>query len=141
MRLVIDTNRIIAGLLRSSVTRRILFNPAYEFYAPEYILTEIRKHREYLMGKAHLSSDEFDLLLSLLFERVTLVAFEEFAGAYPHALGIMEKADPDDAPFLAVGIALSLDGIWTEDKDFQNQDVLPVFTNRNLEENKSPRHS
>jgi predicted nucleic acid-binding protein len=111
MRLVIDTNRIIAGLLRSSQTRRILFDPSHDFFAPDYILTEIGKHRQYLMEKARLTPEEFDLLLTLIMERVTLVAIEDFAGSYSHAVSVMEMIDPDDTPFLAVGIALSLDGI------------------------------
>jgi len=42
---------------------------------------------------------------------VTLVSIEDFAGSYSHAVSVMEMIDPDDTPFLAVGIALSLDGI------------------------------
>lgn len=133
MRLVIDTNRVIAGLLRSSQTRRILFDPSHEFFAPEYILAEIGKHRGYLMEKARLTPEEFDLLLTLIMERVTLVSVEDFAGSYQLALSVMEKTDPNDAPFLAVGIALPLDGIWTEDRHFLRQDKLPVFSNRDLE--------
>lgn len=133
MRLVIDTNRIIAGLIRSSQSRRILFNPSHEFFAPGYILAEIGKHRGYLMEKARLTPEEFDLLLDLMMERVTLVPVEDFASSYPFAVSIMEKTDVDDAPFLAVGIALSLDGIWTGDRHFLRQDELPVFSNRDLE--------
>lgn len=43
--------------------------------------------------------------------RVNLVPFEEFAEAYLLASSLMAGIDEDDAHFLAVGIALSLDGI------------------------------
>jgi predicted nucleic acid-binding protein len=134
MQLVIDTNRIIAGLLRASSARSILFNPAFQFYAPDYILTEIRKHQEYLMAKSHVSREEFDLILSILFSRVILVSFEEFAVAYPRACSLMQGIDENDAPFLSVGIALSLDGIWTEDRHFLRQQILRVYSNLDLEE-------
>jgi predicted nucleic acid-binding protein len=53
----------------------------------------------------------------------------------------MEMIDPDDTPFLAVGIALSLDGIWTEDRHFLRQSELTVFTNRDLEKKIRPRQT
>ncbi|MBP7121254.1 MAG: PIN domain-containing protein [Methanolinea sp.] len=133
MRLVIDTNRIIAGFLKSSSSRAILFNPAFRFYAPDYLVTEIQKHMGYLMDKAHLTEDESDEALSLLLSRVTLVPFEDFQASYRHACSLMEEIDEDDAPFLAVGIALKLDGIWTADRHFLQQTVLPVYSNRDLE--------
>jgi predicted nucleic acid-binding protein len=52
--LVIDTNRIMAGLLRSSISRKIILNDNFSCYAPDYIETELTKHREYLRKKARL---------------------------------------------------------------------------------------
>jgi len=52
MKLVIDTNRIMAGLLKESTSRKIILNNHFLFYAPDYIETELFKHREYLMKKA-----------------------------------------------------------------------------------------
>jgi predicted nucleic acid-binding protein len=69
-----------------------------------FYVVQIGKHRGYLMEKARLTPEDFDLLLTLIMERVTLVGVEDFAGSYPAAFSIMEKTDPDDAPFLAVGI-------------------------------------
>ena len=34
MRLVVDSNRIIAGLIRDSCVRQILLSPEFEFFVP-----------------------------------------------------------------------------------------------------------
>ena len=39
----------------------------------------------------------------------------------------MEPVDIDDTSFLAVCLALHLDGIWTEDRHFLRQDLMKVF--------------
>jgi len=70
--------------------------------------------------------------MRILLERVVLVPFEEFSDEYDHAMQIMEPVDEDDSPFLAVGLALGLDGIWTGDPHFYRQDLLSVFSNRDL---------
>ncbi len=41
MRLVLDTNILIAALIKDSLTREILLFPGFEFLLPEYALEEI----------------------------------------------------------------------------------------------------
>ena len=118
MNLVIDTNRIMAGLLRDSTSRKIILHDSFSFYAPDYLGTEIRKHRLYLMKKAKIPGPDFDLLMHTLLEHVILVPFEDFEHEYEHAMQIMEMIDENDAPFLAVGLAMGIGSIWTEDRHF-----------------------
>jgi predicted nucleic acid-binding protein len=44
----------------------------------------------------------------------------------------MNGVDLKDAPFLAVGIALNLMGIWSEDSHFTKQALLPIYSNKML---------
>jgi predicted nucleic acid-binding protein len=127
MKLVIDTNRIMAGLLKQSTSREIIIDDHFFLYAPDYIETELFRHREYLMKKANLREPDFDTLLHILLGQITLVPFEDFKGDYSQAIRTMESVDENDAPFLAVGLALRLDGIWTEDRHFLRQDLLKVY--------------
>jgi predicted nucleic acid-binding protein len=127
MKLVIDTNRIMAGLLKESTSREIILDNRFIFYAPDYIETELFKHRDYLMKKAKMTESNFDILLHSLLEQITLVPFHDFGQEYSHAIRIMESIDENDAPFLAVGLALRLEGIWTEDRHFLRQDFIRVF--------------
>ena len=69
MKLVIDTNRIMAGLLRDSTSRKIILHDLFSFYAPDYIETELFKHRAYLVKKAKLSEPDFDILMHTLLEQ------------------------------------------------------------------------
>ena len=45
----------------------------------------------------------------------------------------MKNVDVKDAPFIAVGMALNLDGIWTEDKHFYKQTAIRVYSTKELE--------
>ena len=132
MRLVIDTNRIMAGLLKDSTSRRIILHRSFEFFAPDYIGTELFKHRPYLVKKAKIPEQDFDLLMHTLLDNIVLVPFEDFESEYQHSIDIMKPVDENDAPFLAVGIALGIGHIWTEDRHFQKQDLLQVCTTRDL---------
>jgi predicted nucleic acid-binding protein len=78
MKLVIDSNRVMAGLIKDSVTRMLILYETFNFIAPEYLLIEIEKYRDYLMKKAHQSDIEFDLTLSALIERISFVPENEF---------------------------------------------------------------
>lgn len=118
MKLVIDTNRIMAGLLRDSTSRKIILHDSFSFYAPDYIETELSKHRPYLIKKAKIPQPDFDLLMHTLIGQVILVPFEDFEHEFGHAMRIMATIDENDAPFLAVGLALDIGSIWTEDRHF-----------------------
>jgi predicted nucleic acid-binding protein len=130
MKLVIDTNRIMAGLLKDSTSRKIILHDSFSFFAPDYIETELTKHRPYLMKKAKIPGPDFDLLMHTLLDRIVLVSFEDFEREYEHAMRIMEMIDENDSPFLAVGLALGIGSIWTEDRHFLRQDLLRVCSAR-----------
>jgi predicted nucleic acid-binding protein len=132
MRLIIDTNRLAAALIKSSVTREIILNDKFELYSPDYVLTEIDKNREYLIKKARLKNIEFEDILITLLNHIQLIPFKDFKKNYTKAFEIMSNVDPDDTPFLALGMSLNVDGIWTEDKDFKSQKILKVYSTKNL---------
>jgi len=60
MMIVVDSNRIVAALLKDSTTRGILFNHKFDFIAPEFVKEEIEKHRDEFVAKAGISSDDFN---------------------------------------------------------------------------------
>ena len=132
MDLIIDTNRIMAGLLKDSTSRSIILHESFSFFAPDYTGTELLKHRDYLRKKAKIPDADFDLVLQTLLDHITLVAFEDFSREYDRAVQIMKPIDEDDAPFLAVGLALDIPGIWTEDRHFLRQEHLKVWSTRDL---------
>ncbi len=86
------------------------------------------------MKKAKISEPDFEILMNILLERVTLVPFEDFRQEYDYAMQIMEPVDENDSPFLAVGMALGINGIWTEDRHFLRQNLLKVYSTGDLVE-------
>lgn len=122
----------MAGLLKDSTSRKIILHESFSFFAPDFIGTELSKHRLYLVKKAKIPEADFDLLMQTLLDNVELVPFEDFEREYNHAMEIMGPVDENDAPFLAVGLALGIEGVWTEDRHFLREDLLKVYSTGDL---------
>lgn len=127
MRVVIDSNRIIAALIKDSTTRKILFDDYFDFIAPEFVKSEIEKYRDEIISKSHLTKDKFDILLSFVFEHIKIVPKIE----YKILVKELEKEifDFKDISYLAVSVAKSAEGIWSHDPHFKEQNKVKVFTN------------
>ncbi len=132
MQFVVDTNILLFALIRDSKTRLILFHPSLEFFLPEYALDEIRKHRQTIAVKSGLSDNDIDLLLDLFLERTIVVPKSSFADFIPRAVKIMKNIDINDVPFIALALSFQNDGIWTQDKDFQRQKTVRVWTTSDI---------
>ncbi|MBS3143001.1 PIN domain-containing protein [Candidatus Woesearchaeota archaeon] len=127
MKILIDTNRIIAALSKPSTTRNILFDTFFEFITPDHTIDEIREHSDELKKKITLTDEEFDSLLALFFERITIIPeseFKQFLHECKHDI-----SDPDDIPHLAACLATRAEGIWAHDPHFKEQHKAKVFTN------------
>jgi predicted nucleic acid-binding protein len=44
------------------------------------------------------------------------------------ARDIMQAIDPDDVMFIAAALAVENEGIWSDDKHFQNQKKIRIFS-------------
>jgi len=132
MRLVIDTNIIISSLISNSARRHILMNSNIEFISPEYTFVEIFKHTDLIKKKAKLSPNDLQYVMDMLFSRITIYPKEEYADCYIQAKEIMKDIDPVDAPFLALAMKTKVDGIWSEDKGFQQQNHVRIYTTKEL---------
>ena len=119
MKLAVDSNIVIAGLLKDGITRSLLMEAPIELVSPEHMLAELRKHRPVIARRAGLSEAEFDLLFALITERVSVVEADVYASRLGGARDLMDERDPGDVPFLALALA-SACGIWTyNEKHFQ----------------------
>lgn len=134
MKLIVDSNRVIAGLIKNSVVRQILISPKFEFFAPDYLLIEIKNHLEVILGKSKLSRGEFYPILDILIERVHIIPKSEVEHHVENAKRIIGDVDMDDVPFIALALAVPNDGIWTEDCDFRKQDKIRIWSTNELME-------
>ena len=127
MRILVDTNRIIAALVKQGTTRSILFNEYFEFVTPDYTISEIMRYKEEIKRKARINDAELEILLALIFERITVIPESEYASFIGQCKD--EISDPDDIPQLACCLASKAEGIWAHDPHFKKQNKINVFTN------------
>lgn len=133
MRLILDSSILFAGLLKNSITRRILIDCPFTIYTPETLLKEIRKYEFYILQKSGLTKNEFEHLLNLLTEKITIVEKEKYLHNIKEADELIGNADKGDVPFLALALTIPNDGIWTENiKHFGKQNKVKVWTTKDI---------
>ena len=134
MKLVIDVNCIISGLIKDSSTRRIIMDNEDGFFTPEHTLSKLTKYKEEICKKAGLNEAEYDTVLSMLFESIDIVPAEDYAFCMEKATQLLGQIDIEDVPFIALALAKHL-GIWSNDLHFKRQTAVKVIsTNELIEE-------
>ena len=131
MKFVIDSNVLISALISDSITRELILEMEEELYSPDFLESEIEKHKDLIQKKSDLSSMELDCLLTILIENIFVVAEE----TYEEKINIADEAigdtDKKDVPFLAV--ALEKDAmIWSDDRHFEDQDEVKVWKTEDM---------
>jgi len=132
MRLVVDTNRIVAALVKDSTSRKILFSDKIDFLTIEITGQEIEEHRQELLDKTRLTDERLNLALSFLFSRIFVVSDIVVESKMDEAKKIMDALDPDDTPFIALALAVENDGIWSDDKHFKQQNTIRIWETKDL---------
>ena len=127
MRLVVDTNRIIAALIKDSVSREIILSGKLELITIRFALSEARKHKKYVLAKTGLTEERLDELITKLFDRIYIVPDSLIKSNLPKAIGMMEDIDPTDAPFISLALSVENDGIWSDDKHFAKQKTVKIW--------------
>ncbi len=127
MRLIVDTNRIIAALIKDSTSREILLSDELEFLTVGVTKKEIEKYKYDILRKSHLTETEFNLIFSILFSRIYIVSDVVIESKMNEAKEIMDNIDPDDTPFIALALAIDNDGIWSDDSHFEKQNKVRVW--------------
>ncbi|MBS3078953.1 PIN domain-containing protein [Candidatus Pacearchaeota archaeon] len=119
MKLVIDTNRIIASLIKDGHSRKILFSNLFEFYTPDYTLMEIYNHIE-----------EIEILMSMIFDNIIIVPEHQYSSYLDKAKRFI--SDFDDVSFIAVALFIGADGIWSDDSHFMTNPEIKVFRTKDM---------
>lgn len=127
MTLVVDANVIISALVADSKTRELLVTLDAPLLTPEAIHAEIENHEELLVEKSGMDPERVEQFLSLLFRHVETVPASEFHPHIDRARAAIGDTDPDDVLYVACALALDA-GVWSDDTDFEEQDLVPVYT-------------
>ena len=130
MYVVVDCNRVIAAFLKDGTTRQILFDREHLFVAPEFLKEEVNKYKSMILVKAHISTNDFDTLQELFFERMSFIK-QTLIESY------MDKArncvsDEKDTAYVACCFASKAEGVWTHDPHFSKNKEFKIITNIGL---------
>ena len=132
MRLVVDSNRFIAALIKDGLSRTSISSRNLSFYSPSYVLEEVEKYLPYIINKSKMSKENIELLFALFSENIETVSDNDIKRKMPEAIKIMENIDMNDAPILACALAIRNQGIWTEDRHFEKQDKVRMWKSADL---------
>lgn len=140
MRLVLDTNILIAALIKKSLTREILIHPNMECLVSEFVFKEIDANKEEILKKSGMSPSAFEALLDNLKDKIVLVPDEEIQYK-DKAQKIMRPIHINDALFIALALSTENDGIWSEDKHFEKQNHVKIWKTKDLIQNLGIKHT
>lgn len=125
MKIVLDANIIIAALLGSRGKIIILTSQNHDFYAPKTIIDEIKKYKYEICEKINYSVEEFNINYESLLTFIKIVEYNKYEEYINKAKEII-KRDTKDADYIACAIKIGADFIWSDDKDFIEQNLILV---------------
>ena len=129
MDLVVDANVIFSALIKDNFSYYLLFSGRFHLFTPEYIFTELEKHKEEILDKTERKTEEFFRLLDVLKRRITIVPLEELTEYVDRA----EKISPDSGDMAYFALALKFNcPIWSNDKKLKQQDKIKVYPTHEL---------
>ncbi len=136
MDLVIDANVLFSALIKDSFSYALLFNEKFHLFTPEYIFTELEKHKEEIFKKTERTEEEFFRLIETIKRRIVIVPLEELVPYVEEA----EKLTPDHDDMAYFALALRLNcAIWSNDKKLKDQNKIKIYHTYEL--TKISRHS
>ena len=127
MRIVVNSDRIFAALIRKSKCREIILSEKFEFLTVDFARKEIQEHVGEILRKTGLSLNEVETILGILFKSISIVNDAVIKKKYKNARKIMDHIDPNDTPFIALALSVENEGIWTEDKHFMKQKRIRIW--------------
>lgn len=129
MQIVIDTNVILAMLIRPGKPIDTFFNQRLQICAPALLFSEIENNKDEAMEKTRLDTEEFELLYNILKANTAVIPEGDFLGFRELAKEICP--DPKDIVFFALALYLKCP-IWSNEKKLKKQEVVIVYATHEL---------
>lgn len=127
MNIIIDSNVLFSALIKDSITRRIILEYTGFFLFPSFIFEEMEKHKEELLKKSKMNTKDFDMLLSILLQKVMIVPTEVLYKHRKESYEIIKDIDPDDTLFIACALTYPDSLIWSDDKKLRQQSKVRII--------------
>jgi len=126
MKLVVDANVVISALISDSKTRELIVTLEPDLLTPEVVHDEIERYGS-IVEKSGMDLDRVRQFIDLLFDHIETVPASEFYQHIDQADSAIGEADPDDVLYVACALGCEA-AIWSDDSDFNEQDLVSVFT-------------
>lgn len=106
MKVIVDTNIVYSAILLQSgkIGQILLFGrKQFEFFAPNLVKTEVKKHQEKLMQAAEIGIEDFEDLRDDIFSCINFISEEQIPYDYWHAaIPIVRDVDMADIAFVVL---------------------------------------
>ena len=129
MKLILDNNIFFSLMKPDSTASKLLYDFNFELVAPDFIKHEFDKYKKEILKKSRLSKKDFDERLKFFKSRINFIEFESYKKFLKKSFSLI--SDKKDSPYLAVALLLKCP-IWSNNGHFKEQDLVPVFTTREL---------
>lgn len=116
---------VLARIIMKHWDQACTFNTA--LLTPKFTLQELKDNKKIILKKSGLSESGLESLLSAMMSNMYVVDDSIIKYKFEEAKYIMDKIDKDDTPFIALALAVTNDGIWTDDKHFEKQSRIKVW--------------
>ncbi len=124
---VIDVNVVISALIKKGKSRELLIDSPFMLYSPETLLPSIRKYENVILEKSGLSKEDFETLLSLILENIEVIEKGGYENYLEEADKILGHIDKEDVPYIALALSRVNDGVWSDDRHFQQQKRIKIW--------------
>lgn len=127
MKLVVDANVLLSALIADSTTRELVVTLEPTLLAPAIVHDEVERHEDLVVERSGMQQARVRQFVELLFENLETVPVMEFSEHVERADAALGETDPDDVLYLACALGRDA-AIWSDDADFDDQNLVPVFT-------------
>ena len=123
MIVVVDTNIVFSTLLKANgAVAKAFFNiPSFaEYYAPDFLVTELQLHRTKLLKQSGLSELNYEIAKTSVFAQINFIDVSVLPEEFKREAALLTK-DIDFKDFEFVALALFMNAVlWTGDKKLYN---------------------
>lgn len=128
MIVVVDACIFLQALFGSRGTLTIITSQNHQFYVPAKIVKEVEKQKNEACHKLQITSEEFMTNLEALLKFVHVLQYIEYEPWMQKSKEALQQRDVNDADYLACALSVNANFLWTQDKDFGVQQLVPTKT-------------
>ena len=128
MLLVVDANIIFSSMIKDGTTAGLLVSENLKLITPEFVLSELWKHKDEILAMTHRSHEDFVKFLLIVETKVEVIPNSKIIPFLERARTIL-PTHQKDAPYLALAIRYDCP-IWSGDKKLKRQNEVEVIDYR-----------